>query len=533
MSDAILTRCPACHTAFRVKEHILGRANGRVRCGACLHVFDARANELASSKAAAAATKTATPAASPTTVQADPQLAAHELAPSPPEAPANDPQLADEEQTPSFDFIFGLDEPEPEPEPKPSQASEPAFELAPDPSAEPQAEPEFTNEPEWEPTAEPENEPESEPWPTPEPTAEPTAAVEAETEFETETLPSANTDDDFWQQQFASTAPTSPDLIEPEPVDDQDPDHDFLFAEFEHTPADTASADDELAIEASDDPQDSSLALFSEPSQADSELDDLGGFHDAMLDLDPSSEQSPGFAPELEADTALTAAAEKPSKSTQPTQATATTEAKTLSLETANHAPSNQASKPAPRRLQNLESEIVLPNYRAAELLDELTPPSKTPPIWTALALASLVLFLGQLGWYQRQSLHQHPALGWLYQPLCQQLDCQLTPKLDLSLIQSQRVDIRQNSEQPGLVLVSAMLINQASFEQDYPDLLLRFHDSSGRLVNLHRLSPPEYLGHQDTRKMPAQQPVQVQFQVENPGPGVGWQLSFTEPLGK
>ncbi|MEN7342216.1 MAG: DUF3426 domain-containing protein [Pseudomonadota bacterium] len=42
--DAIQTRCPACHTVFEVDKTILQRASGKVRCGDCLHVFDALAN---------------------------------------------------------------------------------------------------------------------------------------------------------------------------------------------------------------------------------------------------------------------------------------------------------------------------------------------------------------------------------------------------------------------------------------------------------------------------------------------------------
>lgn len=39
------TRCPACGTTFRVSDEQLGAAEGRVRCGACAQVFDARAHQ--------------------------------------------------------------------------------------------------------------------------------------------------------------------------------------------------------------------------------------------------------------------------------------------------------------------------------------------------------------------------------------------------------------------------------------------------------------------------------------------------------
>lgn len=38
----MVTRCPQCHTSFKVTDEHLKIANGAVRCGSCLHVFQAR-----------------------------------------------------------------------------------------------------------------------------------------------------------------------------------------------------------------------------------------------------------------------------------------------------------------------------------------------------------------------------------------------------------------------------------------------------------------------------------------------------------
>lgn len=42
--DNLQTRCPACQTVFAVDSSVLKQAGGRVRCGECLHVFDALSN---------------------------------------------------------------------------------------------------------------------------------------------------------------------------------------------------------------------------------------------------------------------------------------------------------------------------------------------------------------------------------------------------------------------------------------------------------------------------------------------------------
>ena len=38
--EPLITRCPNCSTQFRVTESQLAAAGGRVRCGACLTVFE-------------------------------------------------------------------------------------------------------------------------------------------------------------------------------------------------------------------------------------------------------------------------------------------------------------------------------------------------------------------------------------------------------------------------------------------------------------------------------------------------------------
>ena len=45
-SEPLIAECPSCQTRFRVTEEQLAVADGRVRCGACLAVFDGREAEV-------------------------------------------------------------------------------------------------------------------------------------------------------------------------------------------------------------------------------------------------------------------------------------------------------------------------------------------------------------------------------------------------------------------------------------------------------------------------------------------------------
>jgi predicted Zn finger-like uncharacterized protein len=62
MNDGIVTECPECETRFNVSDGQLKLADGKVRCGACLRVFDARAHQPYSEPAATPADEPDSPA---------------------------------------------------------------------------------------------------------------------------------------------------------------------------------------------------------------------------------------------------------------------------------------------------------------------------------------------------------------------------------------------------------------------------------------------------------------------------------------
>lgn len=140
----IITRCPACLTAFRVSPEQLARRNGRVRCGHCYRPFDAQAHRIADD---ALDDPTLPPVIQSRRQRADAQAApepaarpdAPRIAP-PAEAPPRPAAL------PELDFELPqppapAPEPEPEPEPEPTPESDRLTEPEPPPAAEAAAEP--------------------------------------------------------------------------------------------------------------------------------------------------------------------------------------------------------------------------------------------------------------------------------------------------------------------------------------------------------------------------------------------------------
>lgn len=64
MTNPRYTQCPHCNATFKVTEEQLGIANGRVRCGACMNIFDAIAYSLPSKDETPAPAKKSEPAPS-------------------------------------------------------------------------------------------------------------------------------------------------------------------------------------------------------------------------------------------------------------------------------------------------------------------------------------------------------------------------------------------------------------------------------------------------------------------------------------
>ncbi|WP_337058592.1 DUF3426 domain-containing protein [Pseudomonas sp. USHLN015] len=111
MTESFVTQCPHCQTSFRVSRAQLGAAQGAVRCGACLHVFNAAKQLLgamppsepkpttpapqAPRPAASAPAKPATPAApaapAPTAQPASPVPSVAALLKTPPPTTAAPP----------------------------------------------------------------------------------------------------------------------------------------------------------------------------------------------------------------------------------------------------------------------------------------------------------------------------------------------------------------------------------------------------------------------------------------------------------
>jgi predicted Zn finger-like uncharacterized protein len=138
--------------------------------------------------------------------------------------------------------------------------------------------------------------------------------------------------------------------------------------------------------------------------------------------------------------------------------------------------------------------------------------------LWALGLVAGIALLIAQYIYFNFPTLarEQRPLMT----RLCAVISCVLPPQHDSTLIRPSSLIVRSHPNRPGALAVDAILTNVASFRQPYPNLLLQFTDLAGEPVAGGILTPADYLGGElaGTAQMPVQQPVHVGLTIADPG---------------
>ncbi|MFU8817328.1 MAG: DUF3426 domain-containing protein, partial [Pseudomonadales bacterium] len=147
-------------------------------------------------------------------------------------------------------------------------------------------------------------------------------------------------------------------------------------------------------------------------------------------------------------------------------------------------------------------------------------PRARRPLVWAGIAFGLLLLAV-QVLWYQFDDWAKQPQWRGLYATACRTLGCELPVQRDVALLATRNLAVRSDPQQRGMLLVNAVIVNDAEFAQPFPVLELRFTSLRDILVAGRRYHPEEYLSG-DAMGMtliPAKTPVQVELSIEDPGP--------------
>jgi predicted Zn finger-like uncharacterized protein len=156
----------------------------------------------------------------------------------------------------------------------------------------------------------------------------------------------------------------------------------------------------------------------------------------------------------------------------------------------------------------------------SAERLAFGEPRARHPWLWAGIPILSLLL-AGQVLWYQFDDWSKQPQWRGVYEVACRALGCELPLRRDASLLNTRNMAVRSDPERPGLLLVNAVIVNEADFPQPFPLLELRFNTLRGILVAGRRYHPEDYLSGDafGLQLIPPKTPVQVELSIDDPGP--------------
>jgi predicted Zn finger-like uncharacterized protein len=140
---------------------------------------------------------------------------------------------------------------------------------------------------------------------------------------------------------------------------------------------------------------------------------------------------------------------------------------------------------------------------------------------WMPLAvLAAIVLLAAQVLYLQFDTWAKNPDVRPVYEWLCPHLKCTLPVMRSLDEIRSKNLVVRANPDVPGELMVDALIVNQARFEQPFPVIELRFSSMEGRPIAARRFKPEEYLAGElkGATMFAPMTPVHIALAIEDPG---------------
>ncbi|WP_097459034.1 DUF3426 domain-containing protein [Mangrovitalea sediminis] len=149
---------------------------------------------------------------------------------------------------------------------------------------------------------------------------------------------------------------------------------------------------------------------------------------------------------------------------------------------------------------------------------------------WTLVLLALIGGAVAQVTWFQFDKLSRIPTLRPFYEMGCHWVGCKLPPLIDVSQIQSQQLLVRAKTDQPNVLVVDAIIVNQAPFGQPFPAIALTFSNLNNDVVAQRLFQPDEYLAGEakGMKTMPPNTPVRISLSIKDPGrDAVNYNIAF------
>ncbi|MET0356364.1 MAG: DUF3426 domain-containing protein [Cellvibrio sp.] len=202
-----------------------------------------------------------------------------------------------------------------------------------------------------------------------------------------------------------------------------------------------------------------------------------------------------------------------------------------LFAETESDEDSEESDKSSKRPVKSSSKMRAFDTSRAALLLNIMPAPVEftsrrmrrwyQKKLWPSLAGGMFVLFFFQMAYFKFDYFSLVEPYRTAYLFICPLVGCEVPALVDTSKILATNLVVRNHPNTANALMVDAILINNAAFEQPFPDLILSFSKLDETPVASRRFTPKEYIGGElaGMKYIPQRQPVHITLEISDPGP--------------
>lgn len=149
---------------------------------------------------------------------------------------------------------------------------------------------------------------------------------------------------------------------------------------------------------------------------------------------------------------------------------------------------------------------------------------------WLSAAMVMLLALASQIAYFKFNDWARSPSYRPAYQIACQLLNCQLPAVQDISRMATQHFVVRSHNKIEEALSVDTLLVNNADYQQPFPDIRLIFTGLNEEIIASRSFRPAEYLNGElaGVDIMPSKTPIHVAIEIMDPGPeAVGYRIEL------
>lgn len=187
--------------------------------------------------------------------------------------------------------------------------------------------------------------------------------------------------------------------------------------------------------------------------------------------------------------------------------------------------PLNEQTNPAVSDVNHshlFEQNPMIDDLIPPELRHQTNKPSSTfyKVLWS-IAITSLTLFaLLQLAYFKRTELASNTELRPYMLSFCELAKCEIPELRDINRLELSSKNIYSHPNVDKALMITAVIVNQAAFAQQFPVLQISFTNLVGDIIMARQFNPGEYLNTNEDKLNDMQPglPIQITLEVLDPG---------------